>query len=230
MLRADPTAASLPSSRRVSRAGDQRFASLLMRMRSSANGAKIAPAVIGVIGSDQHRSSANVAVRLALASADQLGQRTLLMDLSSSRSKMHNALGAKQAIGFTDVMALEADPLECIQNVDQERLGTDRLSFMPWGTHRVSSIYSASNERFSEMLVESRATYDLIVVALPPATEASPGPAMGAQMDGVLLVVESEKTRIAAAKRARQLLERTNARILGVVLHNYRDYLPSWLK
>jgi Mrp family chromosome partitioning ATPase len=201
-----------------------------MRLRSSANGPTVASSVIGVIGSDQRPTSANVAVRLALASADQLGQRTLLIDLSSSRSKVAKTLGAKDGVGFTDVMALEADPLECMQSVGAEKLGSDRLLFMPWGTHRVCSIYTTSIDRFSQMLDESRAGHDLIVVALPPATEASPGPAMGAQLDGVLLIVESEKTQIAAARRARQLLERTNARILGAVLHNYRDYLPSWLQ
>ncbi len=54
--------------------------------------------------------------------------------------------------------------------------------------------------------------------------------ALAAKVDGVILVTESEKTRIDEARRAKQDLERAGARILGVVVNRHTDYVPRFLR
>jgi tyrosine-protein kinase Etk/Wzc len=84
--------------------------------------------------------------------------------------------------------------------------------------------------RCAELIEACRAQFELIVVSLPPASESSPGSALAACVDGVLVVIESEKTPVVAAQRARKLLERSRARVLGAILSNSRDYLPALLR
>jgi Mrp family chromosome partitioning ATPase len=48
-------------------------------------------------------------------------------------------------------------------------------------------------------------------------------------LDGMLLVMESERTNPEAALRAKQRLIHANARFLGVILNKHRQHLPSWL-
>jgi Mrp family chromosome partitioning ATPase len=45
---------------------------------------------------------------------------------------------------------------------------------------------------------------------------------LSAKMDGVLLVVSAGKTRREHALRAKRLLEKVNAKVLGVVLNNVK--------
>ena len=45
---------------------------------------------------------------------------------------------------------------------------------------------------------------------------------LGAKMDGVLLVVSAGRTKRDHALRAKRMLEKVNAKVLGVVLNNVK--------
>ena len=48
-------------------------------------------------------------------------------------------------------------------------------------------------------------------------------------LDEMVLVVDAEKTRIQAAKRAKDSLQRAGVHVTGVVLANRREHIPRWL-
>jgi len=48
-------------------------------------------------------------------------------------------------------------------------------------------------------------------------------------MDGVILVVEAEKTRWEVASRAKEDLLQANSKILGVILNRRQFHIPEWL-
>jgi Mrp family chromosome partitioning ATPase len=76
---------------------------------------------------------------------------------------------------------------------------------------------------------ELKSNYGLVVIDLPAAREIEASPASTTWLDETILVVEAEKTRIQAARRAKEMLERTGVRLIGVVLANRREYVPRWL-
>ena len=47
--------------------------------------------------------------------------------------------------------------------------------------------------------------------------------------DGVVLVVESEKTRWEVAESARKWIKSGNGNVLGVVLNKRKYHIPNWL-
>jgi non-specific protein-tyrosine kinase len=64
--------------------------------------------------------------------------------------------------------------------------------------------------------------FHLVIFDLPPARELTTCFAMASQLDGVLLVIEAEKSRRDAARRTVQLLARVDAKVLGVVFNKVR--------
>jgi Mrp family chromosome partitioning ATPase len=48
-------------------------------------------------------------------------------------------------------------------------------------------------------------------------------------IDAVIVVVESERVRREILSKAVSTLDRSGINIFGVVLNNYRYYLPHWL-
>jgi hypothetical protein len=76
-------------------------------------------------------------------------------------------------------------------------------------------------------LRELRLEFDYTIVHGPPAALCSDAALLGYLSDGVVLVLEANATRRAAAQRAVQMLQATNARLLGSVLSNRTFPIPE---
>jgi Mrp family chromosome partitioning ATPase len=74
-----------------------------------------------------------------------------------------------------------------------------------------------------------RERFDLIIVDSPPATMFHDGPGIVSMVDGVVLVVEAEKTRWPVALSVKEKIEQSGGRILGVVFNKRKYYIPKWL-
>ena len=71
--------------------------------------------------------------------------------------------------------------------------------------------------------------FDLIIVDSPPATLFPGAPAIAAQVDGVILVVEAEKTRWQVALSVKDRLIKGGATILGIVFNKRKYYIPQYV-
>jgi len=76
-------------------------------------------------------------------------------------------------------------------------------------------------------LRELRLEFDYTIVHGPPAALCSDAALLGYLSDGVILVLEANSTRRAAAQRAVQVLQATNARLLGSVLSGRTFPVPE---
>lgn len=70
---------------------------------------------------------------------------------------------------------------------------------------------------------------NLVIVDSPPVLASPLALAMAPTVDGVVLVVEAERTRTAVAAAARDALRAGGANLLGVVLNRRRFHVPSAL-
>lgn len=70
---------------------------------------------------------------------------------------------------------------------------------------------------------------ELIVLDTPPVLASPLAQALAPSVDGVILVVEAERTRAADALEAKRALETGGATILGVVLNKHRRHVPKAL-
>jgi protein-tyrosine kinase len=74
-----------------------------------------------------------------------------------------------------------------------------------------------------------RARFDWVVVDGPPITVYSDAAILAPLVDGVVLVVEAEKTRWEVVSQAKRTLEESGGRILGAVLNRQRFHIPPAL-
>lgn len=72
-------------------------------------------------------------------------------------------------------------------------------------------------------------SFDLVVVDLPPASEGPLGPSLCKGLDGVVVVVEAERTRLPALRATRKAIEMHGGTIIGSVLNKRRFYIPNSL-
>jgi protein-tyrosine kinase len=80
-------------------------------------------------------------------------------------------------------------------------------------------ILASAKERLSR-------TFDYVLIDAPALSDVAWSAAIGALADGVILVIQAERTRWPVALNSRQELESSGARVLGVFLNRRRFYIP----
>jgi non-specific protein-tyrosine kinase len=88
-----------------------------------------------------------------------------------------------------------------------------------------------ASKRMDALLAQLTEQADLVLLDAPPVTAATDAALLATKVDGVLLVVSAGHTKREHAERAKDLLEKVNANVVGAVLTNaavdssaYGDY------
>ena len=71
---------------------------------------------------------------------------------------------------------------------------------------------------------------DFVIIDLPPVNRYADAAILAPKVDGVILVVEADRTPVVDAESAKKSLDRVGARIFGVVLNRRRSYVPATLQ
>ena len=74
-----------------------------------------------------------------------------------------------------------------------------------------------------------RARFDWVIIDGPPITVYSDAAILAPLADGVVLVVEAERTRWEVVTQAKRAIEESGGRILGAVLNRQRYHIPPAL-
>lgn len=88
---------------------------------------------------------------------------------------------------------------------------------------------AADVESVRSMVSNVSAGFELVILDLPPVSESVIGPALAKAVDGVLLVVEAERTRAAAVRATEKTLKMYGGNVLGVVLNKRRFHIPDFI-
>jgi len=95
----------------------------------------------------------------------------------------------------------------------------------PGGIHAIA----ADAESVRAMLSAVSDNFELTILDLPPVSESIIGPAMAKALDGVVLVVEAERTRAAAVQASERTIKMHGGNVLGVVLNKRRFHIPNFI-
>jgi protein-tyrosine kinase len=107
--------------------------------------------------------------------------------------------------------------------------GPSNLYVLPGGTPCSLPLSLFQSEAFDRLLRTVRERFRYVVVDSPPLQGCPESLVLSRKTDGVVLVVESEKTRKRTALWAKQQIENAGGRLLGVVLNKRRSHIPGWL-
>ena len=164
-------------------------------------------------GDGKSTLSTNLAMSIARA-----GKNVLLVDADLRRPNVHKLLGMDNDFGVTSVVEGGFDFEDAIQSGPLPHL--DVMTSGPRENNRAELLLSP---RFAEMLNALRERYDYVIVDTPPVLAVSDPAAIGAMVDGVILVLRINRQARLHAVRARETLDLVGARLIGVVVNALGD-------
>lgn len=156
---------------------------------------------------------ANLAVTIA-----QSGKKVILVDCDLRRPSLNQIFNARGSAGFTDMMrddALMTKPPLQETNVTNLRLLTS-------GTLPPNPSELLASRRMGDVIAALQQQADIILFDAPPVVAVTDAAVLASKVDAVLLVVSAGKTKREHARKARALLEKVNARLIGTVLNNVK--------
>jgi capsular exopolysaccharide synthesis family protein len=161
---------------------------------------------------------ANLAITLA-----QAGHSTILVDCDLRRPSLHKLFGLANEQGLTsmvlDANAAATPPLQ--QTLEPN------LMLLSSGPLPPNAAELLGSQRMQAAIATLKGQADFLLLDTPPIIAVTDAAVLAPQVDGVLLVINAGHTRRDLARRAKMMLEKVGANILGVVMNNAqleRDY------
>jgi protein-tyrosine kinase len=170
---------------------------------------------LAIVGANLGEGCSYVSANLAITFA-QLGMRTLLIDANLRHSSQHRLFNLKNDIGLADILSghtgkVVIDPLDAIDN----------LSILTAGAASTHSQQLLSRASFTELIKQTTAQYDVVLVDTAPAMLSSDAQAAAAACSGVVFVSRLNHTRLADLTEMRDQLAITNAKVVGSVINDF---------
>jgi len=171
--------------------------------------------VLAVCAVDTTANAALVAANLALVGAES-GDRTLLVDADMEAPALDALFGANPGPGLAQLLRGEQDDLrDLAQPTTLPTLGVIAAGGAAAGTrhHRLDRLGD-----LSAAVLRLKNAADRVVIVAAPVLSAPDAQRLAASVDGMLLVIAPGRTSREDAARARALLERAQAPLLGVAI------------
>ncbi len=154
-----------------------------------------------------------VLANLGVISA-QAGKRVILVDADMRRPRLHEVFGAPNDQGLATVLVENQDALPIF---DTE---VANLRVLPAGPTPVNPADLLASPRMNEVLEQLKDMADVILFDAPPLVAVTDGALLAARVDGVLLVARAGQTRRELVEKARDILGKVKANLVGAVLTN----------
>ncbi len=161
-------------------------------------------------GKGQPSTIANLAIVIA-----HTGRRVLLIDADMRNPNLHLFFRHPNQKGLSNILAMG----EKVEDTVQQTF-VDGLYMIPSGPTCQNPAELLSSERMGELMDECKRMFDYVIIDSPPVVPVTDAQVLSTQVDGVILVIHAGRTNKATAVKAKQLLEKVHARVLGVVLND----------
>lgn len=156
-----------------------------------------------------------VAVNLALSLALDMKQTVLLVDLDLRNPSIHKVLGIAPGAGLSDYLAGGAPIAQCLV-----KPSFDRLVVLPISEPLENSSEMLGSPKMAGLARELKSRYSdrIVIYDMPPLLTQDDTIAFLPQVDGVLLVMRDQATKLDDVGPCMNAL--SNANVLGTVLNN----------
>lgn len=157
---------------------------------------------------DKSLAVANLAVAMA-----QAGDRVIVVDGDLRRPQQHEIFGVANQHGLSTWLGGSGPaPLQ--------KTSVGGLSLLPAGPAPANPVALLTGKRLGDALEELRGQADYVLCDAPPLLAVTDAAIWASQVDGVVLLVNSGATKREHAQRAKALLDKVRAHIVGAVLLN----------
>lgn len=197
----------------------------MLRTNIQAINSKIPIKAITVTSSINGEGKTITAINLAISMANDLNKKSiLLVDADLRRSKVSKYLGFNSELGLADLIANGSNIDEALINI-----GVENLTILPAGKipHNPAEILGSAKMR--NLISTLKSKYDYLILDSPPIIPVTDAGLIGAQTDGILMVIQANRTQKGIVKHGRSLLAQAQAKVLGYALTNIQYHIPQYI-
>lgn len=169
------------------------------------------------------KESQDVVVKIARSLAEKETLNILVVDTNFRKSPIKKKackLGNEASCGLVDVIEEKLSFSDAIIPI------STNLSILYSGKTELNPVTFLDSPKIEKMLKDAAEKFDLVLVETPDLGKKECCLLAG-YVDGVILIVNENKTRKHVAKAMLELLKKKSTRILGVILNNRKFTIPK---
>lgn len=158
------------------------------------------------------------AINLAISIAQEVDRTVLLIDANLRKPAIHKYFGIDEGIGLADYLLEKASISEILINPDIKK-----LTIMPGGRPLTTSSEMLGASRMAELVKEMKERYEdrILVFDGPDILTNADSQVFARLVDGIVMVVEAEKTARQDVKQAMELMADTP--LIGTIFNKSHD-------
>lgn len=152
------------------------------------------------------------------------GERVLIVDANLRNPVFHKLFNLKKENGLAELLLGQRTLMEVIKPTS-----LDNLFVVTCGADCPSPSVVFESKSLDFHIGKMKGQADWVLFDSPPINLFNDAMILASRVDGVVMVIQAEKTRWEVVHRAKQRIENSNQNIVGVVLNKRRFYIPGWL-
>jgi capsular exopolysaccharide synthesis family protein len=156
----------------------------------------------------------------------QAGKNVLIIDADLRRPRQHSIFGISKNIGLTNLMLDynpnddEAATLSLFkQHIQRPQSGVSGLHILASGPIPPNPSELLGSAKMRALLKSLRTHFDMVILDSPPALAVTDAVLLSTQADGVLIVLDSGRTKKPQLEQVNDMLNEVNAHVIGTVLN-----------
>ena len=154
--------------------------------------------------------------------AERLNKSVLLLDADPDSPAQVREFKLDTATGWDPLNDSDQDIQATLNPVEGTGLAVSQLI-----TRQSYKPLLLETSRFKGALNRLKESFDIVLVDAPPAADHSEGLTLASKVDGIILVVESEKTRWQALDSVSNRIRLGGGNILGAIMNKRRHHVPG---
>jgi Mrp family chromosome partitioning ATPase len=166
-----------------------------------------------------------VCARASKILAAQVNERVCALDANIQAPTLHSHLGEGNFSGWADALRESCSMVSLASQVKGSNLW-----LLPAGKPGPVSLGLQATNRLGARVAELRAEFGYVLVDSAPINAEDYAAEFGQEADGVILVMESSGTSPQVALKAKQDVETRGIPLLGIILNQSSDPLPTFLR
>ncbi|MCS7003596.1 MAG: polysaccharide biosynthesis tyrosine autokinase, partial [Dehalococcoidia bacterium] len=148
---------------------------------------------------------ANLAIAIA-----QTGSRVIAVDCDLRRPTLHTLFGVKNTKGLTNLFVDTG-----FEDLFTQETDVPNLLVLPSGPLPPTPSELLGSRRMLEIIAKLRAEADYVLFDTPPVVAVTDAAVLSTRVDGVVLVVKANQTKRESIQKAKALLDKVGANIVG---------------
>lgn len=152
------------------------------------------------------------------------GEKVIIVDANLRTPAIHSFLSLEQENGFSELIYGQ-------KSIDQALKKTEikNLTVITSGSPVTNPSTGLASVKLPALIQELKIKADWILVDSPPIHDYNDSCILADKLDGVILIIQAEKTKWEVVQSAKERISRNDIKLLGAILNKKQMHIPNWL-